>query len=326
MAKLSEIALGTIAGMAPTPVEQYAINTYFVNDQLFNMMEFVPIGMGTGIGNIAASYVQYSEEVGVDAAFRRIGEEYVESNATPEPKTVYLKNLGGSYNVDRTTTRALVNGGMDVWKEQQAAQKANLIKNAFAKNFIRGAALETDNKGFNGIYYEIDRGSASQEVKAPFDLSTGLTIENAVGLEMHFNEAIALMNVEPNAVITTRKGSALAKTLNAHRHMSTEVVEIGSVRYNQLMGIPIIAVDESYFPEDKVSIGVPFIFLYISDDGKGIKAAIPADGNVLDIVDPELGDGTLVKTGAMELITTPVFSNPKSMAVCYVDMTPVVTP
>lgn len=321
MALLREIAKGNIVGLAPTPVEQYAISTYFVNDGLFNIMEFVPNGMGMGMGNIAASYVQYSEEEGVDAAFRAIGEEYDTANVTPEPKVVHLKNLGGAYQVDRTTTRALKNGGIDVFREQQAAQKANLIKNAFAKAFISGDT-SVNPKAFNGVYKAVISENPSQENTKAFDLSEGLKVENSIGLELHFNEAVGKMNVEPNIVITTRKGAALAKTLNAYRNMFTGVVEIGEVKYNQLMGVPIITVEDNYFPSNKTDIGIPFIFAYISDDERGIKAAIPEDGTVLDIVEPELGDGTLVKTGAMEILTVPIFSNPKSVSVCYVDMTP----
>ena len=94
MALLKDIALGNIAGIAPTPVEKYAIENHFVNDGLFNIMEFTPLGMGTGTGNLAASYVTYSDAE--DADFRGLGEEYEADNATPEPKT-YLKALGGSH-------------------------------------------------------------------------------------------------------------------------------------------------------------------------------------------------------------------------------------
>ena len=317
MALLKDIAAGTIAGMAPTPVETYAISTYLVNDGLFNIMEFVPVGMGMGNGNIAASVVQYNTEEGVDAAFRGIGEEYIAADATPNPKTVYLKNLGGAYHVDRTTTRALKNGGMDVWREQQASQKANLIKNAFAKYFLSGDTTVTP-KGFNGVYKEVFEVVTEMEITTPYDLVGGLTPTNALGLEQAFNDAIANMNVTPNVVITTRKGAALAKTLNAHRNYGTEVIEIGSVKYNQLMGIPIVQVEDSYFPTNRAALGIGFVFAYVADDEKGIKTGIPMDGRVLDIVEPELGDGTLVKTGAMEMIAAPIFQNPRSAAVCYV--------
>ena len=318
MALLKDIALGKIAGIAPTPVERYAIETYFVNDALFNLMEFQPVGTGVGTGNIAATFVQYDAES--DADFRGLGEEYTANNATPEPKTVYLKILGGSYSVDRVTDRALKNGGIDVFREQQVQQKANQIKNGFAKHFISGDT-SVNPKGFNGVYREVIQNYTEQEITDAYNLAGGLTTNNAIGLEQHLNETIALMNVQPNAVITTRKGAALAKTLNAFRNMSTNVVEIGDVKYSQLMGIPIVEVEESYFPASRRAIGIPFIFLYIADDVKGVKAGIPIDGQVLDIRDPEDGSGTMVKEGAVEMVTAPLFSNPKSVAICYVDTT-----
>lgn len=319
MALLREIELGNIVGIAPTPVERYAISTYFVNDLLFNLMEFVPVGVATGTGNMAASYVQYDDD-GDEAEFRGLGEEYDADTATPEPKTVYLKMLGGSYNVDRLTDRALSNGGINVFREQQVQQKTNKIKNGFVKYFISGDTT-SNAKGFNGVYKSVVAKYPEQEIGKSFDLSGGLNANSAIGLEQHLNDAIAQMNVEPNFVITTRQGASLAKTLNALRHMSTSPVEIGDVRYGQLLGLPIVPVDGSYFPADKKSKGIPFIFGYISSDEKGIKAGIPMDGQVLNIVDPETGSGTMVKEGAVEMITAPIFSNPKSVAVCYVDNT-----
>ena len=46
---LNEIAVSGFTGMAPTPVEKYAINKYFVNNDLFNLLEFSNIGMGSNI-------------------------------------------------------------------------------------------------------------------------------------------------------------------------------------------------------------------------------------------------------------------------------------
>lgn len=313
MARLVDISRGVIAGMAPTPVEQYAIDNYFVNDELFNAIEFMPIGAAGSLGNIQASYVAYGDgETGAD--FRNIGEEYDPSVAVGEIKVVQLRNLGGAYPVDRTTTRALVNGGIDVYREQQAAQKSNQIKNAFAKNFISGDS-STNPKAFNGVYKTIGAG----QISAALDLGPTLTADKAIEAEMYFNDTIALMNVTPNYVMTTRKGASFAKTINAMRNYGTAAVEVDSVKYNQLMGINLIQVPDSYFPADQIAKGLPFIFMYLSPEPDGIKVAIPCDGKVIDIIEPELGDGTLVKNGAMEIICTPYFTNAKSVAVGYID-------
>lgn len=319
MAKLVDIAAGTIAGLAPTPVEAYAISNYFVDDGLFNAMEFVPVGMGTGIGNMALSYVEYAESNDID--FRSTGEEYDSEAATPEPKTVYLKNLGGAYPVDVNTTRALKNGGMDVYREQQIAQKANGIKNAFAKYFVSGNK-SVNAKQFDGLYAAVIASNASQENTVAVDASTGLTDTVCNNIEEYCNELISRMNVEPNYVITTRKGASILKTVNARRNRGVEVIEIGGVKYSQFMGVTIIVVPDSAFPMKKAEIGVPIVFAYIANDEKGIKVGIPIDGTVIYIQDPELGDGTLVKSGALDLLAAPFFQNKKSLAVGYIDITP----
>lgn len=319
MATLSSISRGTIAGLAPTPVEAYAIDNYFVNDKLMNAMEFTPVGAAGTLGNIQVSYVEYSDEEDTDATFRNIGEEYDAQAATPNPVVVQLKNLGGAYPVDRTTTRALKNGGLDVYREQQARQKANRIKNAFAKAFISGDTSKNA-KSFDGVYAGVIKKHAEQENKTPVVVGPSLTSEKAIAIELHMNKVIALMNVTPNYVITTRGGAAIAKTVNAMRNFGTAAVEVNDVKYDQFMGINIIEVDDSYFPSEKLAIGVPFIFVYIADDEKGVKTAIPCDGTVIDIVEPELGDGTLVKTGAMEMVCAPYFANAKAVAVGYIDV------
>lgn len=320
MAKLADIAAGKIAGMAPTPVEQYTINTYFSNDQLFNIMEWSLAGMGTTGGNIAASYVNFNDNTD-GVGFRALGSEYTTSNATPEPTTVYLKYLGGSYNVDRGTTRALKNGGIDVWKEAQVAQKTTQIKSAFAKYFISGDTV-TNTKEFNGVYKSVFATNASQELEA-FELPGGLTQDKALELEEYFNKAMSKMYKRPTCVITTRTGASLAKTLNAYRNMFTGVVDVDNIKYDQLLGMPIVEVDDTHFPTEATAKGLPFLFVYISEID-GVRTAIPVDGNVLDIIDPDMGDGTLVKTGAIEMMCAPIFGSPKSVAVCYVDRTPAV--
>jgi hypothetical protein len=59
--------------------------------------------------------------------------------------------------------------------------------------------------------------------------------------------------------------------------------------------------------------------LYINEND-GIYTAIPMDGKIIDIVDPEMGDGTLVKTGAVEMLCAPIFYNPKALAICGVKL------
>ena len=69
---LNQIATSGFTGMAPTPVEKYAINKYFVNNDLFNLMEFVNIGMGSNIGNLQATIITYNAPEAAEFAGYRI--------------------------------------------------------------------------------------------------------------------------------------------------------------------------------------------------------------------------------------------------------------
>lgn len=316
MAKLVDIAAGTIAGLAPTPVESYVITNFFLHDELFNALDFVPNGTGGSTGNIATSYVQYSEQNDVD--FRGMGEEYDSEAATPEPKTVYLKNLGGAYPVDINTTRALKNGGLDVYRQSQAQLKAAGIKKAFGKYFIKGDK-SVNPKQFDGVYAAVIANKAAQENTTP--VATGGKMDDTVAfeIELYCNELISRMNVTPNYVITTRTGAAFLKSVNARRNYATAAVEVNGVKYNQFMGINIIEVDDAAFPTAKLAIGLPVVFVYLADDEKGIKVGIPMDGTVIYVQDPELGDGTLVKSGALDMLSAPYFQNLMSVAIGYIN-------
>ena len=89
MALLRDIAHGAFSGCAPTPVNQVAINNYLVHNELFNLLQFVNIGMGSSIGNIQATVITYDKPDAAD--FRNIGEEYAVSNSTPIHVTLSLK-------------------------------------------------------------------------------------------------------------------------------------------------------------------------------------------------------------------------------------------
>ncbi len=315
MPRLYEIAAGTISGVAPTPVERYAMETYFVNDALFNIMPFKLCGMGTGYGNFVVTYTLYNE-LTTGASFRGLGKEYNPDNAEPIPKTVYLKPLGGSFENDRMTTRALSSQGIDIFREQQIAQKANSIKNGFLTYFLNGK-VATDPKQFDGVFVALDEFS-DQVLVDTLSLEGGLSTSNAILVEQHFNECIGLMNRPANVVITTRKGAALLKTLNAYRNMYTGPIEIDSIKYEQYMGIPIVVAPDTSFKSTYPEID--FVFAYLNEND-GIYTAIPIDGKVIDIVDPELGDGTMVKTGALEMVSAPIFYNPKAFAHCTITIT-----
>lgn len=325
---LNAIETSGFAGMAPTPVERYAINKYFVNNDLFNLMEFVNIGLGSNIGNIQATILTYATP---DAAeFRKIGNEYNLSNNPPVPVTVVLKQLGGSFQTDRVLERAFSQNptAVDNWTEQQIGQKINAIINGFAKYFISGNAT-TDDKQFDGLNVFFTNNT-TQVIADPYKLPAGgLSYSNALQVETFLNQAVAMVVDRPTCVITTRlKGKPFLQALEQHRNRGIKAIPVYDRNYYTFMGIPIVAIDDSAFPADMLANGIPFIFAKF-DEFTGIRTAVPMNpgvgnqGAILDIVRPRMGNNdagqaVFVRNGGVEMVCAPIIVDPFCASLCYV--------
>lgn len=326
MAQLNAISTSGFAGTAPTPVEQYAINKYLVNNDLFNLLEFVNIGMGTNIGNIQASILTY--DVPPEATFRKIGEEYDIDNSEPKPVTVTLKQLGGEFQTDRVLERAFANNpaALSNWTEQQIGQKMNAIVNGFAKYFIQGDSSTPEQ--FDGLIKYFSKFTGQDEATA-LTLTSGLDYTNALKVEEYLNQSISKLKASPTCVITTRgKGKPFLQALEQHRNRGVKAITVNDRQYFTFMGIPIVALEDSYF-STLTSKGTPFIFCYFNEVD-GIRVAVPMQGGnsmgaVLDIVRPRTdntsGQAVFVKNGGVEMVSCPILEDPFVASVCYIKET-----
>jgi hypothetical protein len=329
---LNQIATSGFTGMAPTPVEKYAINKYFVNNDLFNLMEFVNIGMGSNIGNLQATIVTY--DTPDSAEFRRIGNEYDISNNVPKTVTVVLKMLGGEFQTDRVLERAFSQNptAVDNWTEQQIGQKINSIINGFCKYFIQGNS-DADEKQFDGLQKYFN-GHPSQKGGVK-ELPGGLSYANALSVEEFLNESVVRVVDRPTCVITSRlKGKPFLQALEQHRNRGVRAINVYDREYYTFMGIPIVGLSDDCFPESMTDNGIPFIFAKFAEMD-GIRVAVPMNpgvgqqGAILDIVRPRLGNtdaGTsvFVRNGGVEMVCAPIIEDPFCASICYIKETQVV--
>lgn len=329
MALLKEIAAGSIAGLAPTPVEKYAINKYFVNNDLFNLLRFVNIGLGSNIGNIQCSVVTY--DAGDAAEFRNLGEEYAISNNEPKVVTLTLKMLGGEFQTDRVLERAFSNDptALSNWTEQQIAQKINSIINGFGKALLGGDSA-TNPKEFDGLN-KFFTNNPDQVAATALDLSAagGLTYANALQVETFLNESVVKVVDRPTCVITTRlKGKPFLQALEQHRNRGVKAIPVYDRNYYTFMGIPIVGLSDDMFPAEMLEKGIPFIFAKF-DELSGIRVAIPMkpgagnSGAVIDIVRPNVtntntGQAVFVRNGGVEICCVPIIVDPFCASLCYV--------
>lgn len=311
---LNEIAISGFTGTAPTPVEKVAINKYFMNNDLFNLMEFVNQGMASNLGNLQVSVLTYNKPD--DAQFRQIGDEYDLSNNVPVPVNFILKQLGGAFQTDVALERAFSQNpeALSNWTEQQIGQKINAIITAFAKYFIRGNSTINPNE-FDGLmkFFAANPG----QVAATLELDGGLTVTNSLDVERYLNELTARIQDGVTCVITTRlKGKPFLQALEQHRHRGINAIKINSRDYHTFMGIPIVSLEDNCFDAATLGAGIPFIFARF-DESKGIRVAVPMSpgiknhGAILYIRRPDgTTSGTMVKTGAVEMMCVPIIADP----------------
>lgn len=314
MATLQNIGQGGLVGTAPTPVLARAINKYLVNDEFMNIMRFVNEGQGNNLGNFQTSFVYYNGTS--EATFRALGVNYTPDNEQPLTDTVMLKMLGGAFESDMEIARAFGSNpsGVANWTEQQIAQKLNAIKNGFAKYFIQGNATSVATQ-FDGLNAKI---SAGQVVTNAINVSA-LTADKALQIEVAINKVIAKVKpARPNVLLTTAEGKAILSSLNAFRNRGVEAVEVNGKKYDQYMGIPMVALEGTCFPKADTDIGIPVVFILL-DEFEGVRTTIPMDGEVVKILPPKFDNGKVVEQGACEMMCAPMFANPFAVAKCYID-------
>ena len=308
MPALREIGLSGVSGLRPTPVQQVVINNYFAHDELLNILQFVPIGMGNTLGNFVASFVISDGDV--EATFRELGVNYEAENQNYNVETVQLKMLGGALNADRAVQRAFGAGstGLDTYTEGQIVQKLNAIKKAFAKWFILGNS-KTDAKQFDGLEAKI---KSTQIVTDALDF-TDLDFSKAANVERGINYAIALMKKAPTFWLTTRRGKSNLVTLNSIRYKGVETINVNDMNYKACMGLPVVAVDDDCFKTEDTTNKMPVYGIY-TNDYDGIRVAIPNDLQIVDILRPQFLNGKVVQDGTCEMICAPILVD--RLAVC----------
>lgn len=233
---------------------------------------------------------------------------------------VYLKNLGKEFDSDRAIRRGMAAGmtGDSLFNEHQMDQAMNQTINGFAKYSILGNST-TDAKQFDG-FDKFFATYTGQVINTAFDATAGLSADMALKIERYMNEAIAMIK-NCNEIITTRKGMTLLQAINSYRNRGVDVIEVNGVKYKQFMGVPIIDLPDSYFSEADLAKGNPYICGYV-DLYDGIRYAIPADGQVFDIVRPNtVRNGVFVEKGGIEMFTAPILVDKLVASKCYIDET-----
>lgn len=192
---------------APNAIDVSVIDEFRANP-LLDLLTFEDAVSPTGGGTLGYTYRRIVTSG--SAAFRAINSEYVPTEVTTEPKSVELKPLGGSFQVDRVVGRVgpAASGAVAL----NMSQKVKAARAFFGDQFINGDS-SVDANGFDGLD-KLLSGSTTEVDGSGEDWST-LTEASSQDVIDFLDEFLGVLDGAPGAIIGNKR--SLARVRSAAR-------------------------------------------------------------------------------------------------------------
>ena len=192
---------------ATTDIDVSVIDEFRANP-LLDLLTFEDAVSPTGGGTLSYGYRRLL--TAGSATFRAINSEYVPTEITTEPKSIDLKPLGGSFQVDRVIGRVgpAASGAVAL----NMSQKVKAARAFFGDQFINGDT-DTNANGFDGLS-ELLTGSTT-EIDGSGEDWSALNEAESQNIIDFLDEWLAVLDGQPGAIIGHRRG--LAKIRSAAR-------------------------------------------------------------------------------------------------------------
>ncbi|MEG1501955.1 MAG: hypothetical protein RR203_02445 [Synergistaceae bacterium] len=153
-------------------MEAGVIDEFRKSSWLLDHLPFHNVVSPTGGGaTLTYGYTRLLTEA--SAGFRAINSEYTPQEVTKERKTVELKVMGGSFEIDRVIAEL---GGFIDEVQLQVSQKVKSVKALFGDTFINGD-IGTDANAFDGLEKALAGSSTELAPSTGIDLSTTSAID-----------------------------------------------------------------------------------------------------------------------------------------------------
>lgn len=201
------VTLAEAQGNATNAIDVSVIDEFRAN-ALLDLLTFEDAVSPTGGGTLGYSYRRLVTSG--SAAFRAINSEYVPTEVTTEPKSVELKPLGGSFQVDRVVGRVgpAASGAVAL----NMSQKVKAARAFFGDQFINGDS-DTNVNGFDGLD-KLLTGSTTEVDGSGEDWAT-LTEASSQDVIDFLDEFLGVLDGTPGAIIANKR--ALARVRSAAR-------------------------------------------------------------------------------------------------------------
>ncbi len=275
----------------------------FRKDLLMELMIFddtvIPIGE-------TLAYVYNRVTTLPSAAFRALNTEYAPHEAKTTQYTAVLKQLGGSFQVDRVIQKHVK--GITDQITFQLSQKIAATKALFADTFINGDTASNANS-FDGLNKALVGSSTETNTDTAIDLSSSANITaNAHVFMDALDKMLSELNGDITAVAVNHKLKAIINGIARRSgYFSTSDVDAFGKPVTKYAGIPFVEV--GYKPGTALPIigvdgtaGTTDLYaLRIALDG--VHAISPSGSTVVNAYLPNMQAPGAVKTGEVEMVT-----------------------
>ncbi len=240
------------------------------------------------------------------AAFRALNSEYTAQEAKTTQYTAALKQLGGSFQVDRVIQNHVK--GVTDQITFQLSQKIAATKALFADTFINGDTAANANS-FDGLNKALVGSSTETNTTTAIDLSTSAAITTNFHVFMDaLDKMLSELNGEITAIAVNQKLKAVINGVARRSgYFSTSDVDAFGKPVTKYSGIPFVAMGHKPGTAQPIigidgTAGTTDLYaMRIALDG--VHAVSPSGSTIVNAYLPNMQAPGAVKTGEVEMVT-----------------------
>ncbi|MBU9714425.1 major capsid protein [Evansella tamaricis] len=313
---LEQAKLNTQDDIQKGVIDEFRKSSYILDNIQFDDA----VTPGTSGGTLTYGYTRVLAESGAD--FRKINQEYANSEATKKRFVTELKPLGGSFNIDRIVANT---GGLVDEFQFQLAQKVKAARALFHDTVINGSVAENEDS-FDGLDVAVTGSSTEYHTDGIIDLSTSSAIDSNYKVFLdEFENWLAELDEKPSVIAGNSKLIARIKQVARRSSYLTQSEDAFGRKVSAYDGIPLVdlgAKAGSNNPVVKIETrtvgdsvtGLTDIYAvrFGMDAFHGVSLA---NQDLVTYFLPDFSTPGAVKTGEVEMVTSVVLKKQKSAGV-----------
>ncbi|MEG0133503.1 MAG: phage capsid protein [Clostridium sp.] len=313
---LAQAKVGMANKVDQTVVDEFRRGSILLDKIIFDDT----VSPGTGGSTLTYGYTQLKSPA--TAAFRDINSEYTPQVADRQPKSVDLKIMGGTFDIDRVIadTAGAVNE-----VNFQLQEKINATINTFHNQVINGDKAV---KGFDGLDKMLVASVTELGTTAVIDLSTGAATEtNGKDFLDALDAMLAELDGIPDMIMANTKAILKIKSIARRLGYLDKTVDGFGRSVDSYNGIPLV--DMKYFYNGSQTLPVvPIVNRTVGTAQTGLTdiyaarfaldglhAASPLGGKVIKTWLPDFKTAGAVKKGEVEMIAATVLKKTRAAGV-----------